>query len=374
MRRPTVIRTLLFVVCLAAGASPATGGTLFGLVNTGEIFASSDDGATWSVLAAVTVSDAVAIMAGESSSELLLATRTGTVFYSADAGLSWNAVGAVPASDVVDMLIRPDGDMLLLTETGTLYRSSDGGATFTAAGALTGSNHVSLAADGISDLYVVTSTGEVSRSADEGVTWNQVGAVTTSDAVALRVAGVELYVLTAAGDVARSDDGGVSWTFVGTLSQVHVSDLTWDGDLFAATTTEGLIATSADGMTWKWVGSINQLEVVSLGNDTPTATGIGPARGPLMPELAFDAPWPNPWQSGSGPLSFRFHLMNSSRVTVELYDAAGRLLARRTPAALAESGWTTIAWDVRARDSGVYFVRLSTDTGLHASRKFVVVR
>jgi hypothetical protein len=320
------------------------------------------------------VSDAVAVAAADTSSELYLATRSGTLFHSADAGESWNAVGAVTAGDVVDLLIRPNGDVLLLTGTGTLFRSMDDGASFEVMGVLTGSNIKSMTADEDDALYALTSTGVVYRSGDEGATWSVIGAVTTSDAVELRAAGPELFVLTSKGDVARSIDLGGTWVFVGTLSQVHVSSLTWDGNILAAATTEGLIATSGDGVTWTWVGSINQVEVVSLGNDTPVGTGVGPDGTPLYRVLEFDRPWPNPWSGGRSAVSFRFRLPHQDVVTLELYDVAGRLITRRAPEKYSNPGEFTIDWKMTNVRSGIFFVRLITSTGLEAHHKLVFVR
>ena len=64
----------------------ASGSTLFGLVNTGELYSSDTEGASWSVLSALPVSDAVGLAAGDASTELFLVSETGTFYRSDDAG------------------------------------------------------------------------------------------------------------------------------------------------------------------------------------------------------------------------------------------------------------------------------------------------
>src|SRR5262245_65748057 len=93
--------TMALVAFLAALSTRAAGAdTLFGLIDTGELYASVDGGAHWSFRSALPARDAVALAAGTTSAELFLATESGFVHCSVDAGMTWTAVGSVPASDV----------------------------------------------------------------------------------------------------------------------------------------------------------------------------------------------------------------------------------------------------------------------------------
>jgi len=64
---------------LFACASAVRAGTLFGLINTGELYVSTNQGANWSIRSALPVRDAVALAAGSSSSQLYLASQSGVV-------------------------------------------------------------------------------------------------------------------------------------------------------------------------------------------------------------------------------------------------------------------------------------------------------
>lgn len=372
MKALTVI--LILLLSAAVVPSPLGAATLFGLVDTGELYVSTDGGVNWMAQSALPVSDAVGINAGETASELFLVTRSGITHRSTDSGANWTAMGAVTASDVIAMLIRPSGDLLLLTETGILWKSSDDGATFTSVAALTASNYVSLEADDSGNLYALTKTGEVARSSDEGVNWSVVGVVTTSGAVEVRAVWANLFVLTHTGNIAKSTNQGVSWTMVGTVSHTGMTALTRDGTDLVITSKEGLVASSSDGVTWNWVGSINQLFVMALGNDTPLATGIGPSRPPDIRGLDLFPVWPNPQVSNDGETNVSFLLPERTSVTIEVYDVNGRRVAARAPEVFGEGVRHNVLWSMGRLPTGIYFVRLTTATGATASRKIAVIR
>jgi len=221
-------------------------------------------------------------------------------------------------------------------------------------------------------MYALTETGEVAKSTDFGSTWDVVGAVTTPDAVAIRAVGRDLYVLTGAGDVAKSTDAGATWVMVGTISQVHMTGLTTDGADFIAAAQEGLIATSSDAVNWSFVGTINQVTVVAIGNDTPTITGIG-SRPPAFSELRVRALWPNPMRGNGSFISVMFDVAGPDQVALELYDVGGRLVGKREPQAFASAGTHTAQWEMRNVASGVYFLRFVATSGSRARAKLTVI-
>jgi photosystem II stability/assembly factor-like uncharacterized protein len=362
----------LLVLGLALAAPPAQATTLFGLIDTGELFASSDTGASWQVRSALPVRDAVGLCAGQTSSELFLVSRTGTVYHSTDAGTSWDAVGAVTASDVIGFTLLANGTVLLLTETGSLFESIDDGASFTALAALTASNFVSLTpGPWEGSLYALTATGEVTESLDDGGNWVTKGAMAVSDAVEIQGHAGLLYVITGTGLTYCSSDAAASWTPIGTLSQVHVTGMTSDGVQLIATVAEGEVATSYDGTSWIWRGAINQLNVMALATDIPGVIGVG--GGPVAYGLSLSTPWPNP-KATEGVATFRFTLPGPERAWLSLYDARGARLARSPAQDFPAVGWHSISWDPGALRPGVYMVRLETGSGRSTSTRWVTLR
>ncbi|HET9233853.1 MAG TPA: YCF48-related protein [Candidatus Eisenbacteria bacterium] len=361
----------LSAFCTLLTSSLAQGHTLFALVDTGELYASSDRGQIWAVRSTLPVSDAVGLIAGTTSNRLFMISRSGSVYRSLNAGMNWTAVGAVASNDVVDLEARSDGALLVLSRTGDVWVSSDQGASFTPLAALTGSNYVSLATGESGNLYALTATGEIEESADQGTTWNVKGTLPVSDAVEVRGLLSDLYVLTGAGLVFRSGDSGTSWVTTGTLSQVQMRGLTQDVDRLVAVTREGEVAISSDGTDWTWVGAVNQLSVTALANDTPYVIGI-PEEPPLISPVFLAPPVPNPLFSGRS-LALRFALPEVDVVTLRLLDVQGRQVQARPPEALG-AGEHAIAWRFEAVPSGVYVVELRSANGLTAAARVAVLR
>lgn len=353
-------------------ASPVLAATLYGLVDTGELYASTNNGVTWTIQATLPVSDAVGLAAGSSTSELYIVSRSGSLYRSSNGGGSWSAVGALTASDVASFTLNYDGAVLALTESGTLYRSTNQGASFTALAALTAPNWVSLTRGPVGRLYALTETGEVAESQDQGSTWTIVGAITVSNAVAIRRKAAELYILTRTGEVYRSIEYGRAWLPVGALTSSGMSAIVDVGGSLIAAAMTGEVASSGNGVAWSWVGAINQLNVVALGVDTPLVTGV-PDGSPSPPRFAASAPYPNP-AVGRAEVTFGFTLPVPDAVWLELYDARGRLVARRPAEYVASPGTYGFRWAPAGLASGVYFVRLLTESGRTAQTKWTCLR
>ena len=370
------IPALLIAFILIQSAAPVHSVTLFSLIDTGELFSSSDGGLTWGAHAALPVSDAVCIGAGASSSELYLVSRSGVVYRSDDAGATWDAVGSVAADDVADMGIRGDGVVLLLTKSGTVYASADIGVSFAPQAALTGSDFVALGTAGEDTVYALGAGGGISRSIDGGTSWAAAGVITVPDAADLIVMGSNLYAVSGTGWVHRSADGGAVWTAVGTLSQVHTVALATDGTELYAATLEGEVAGSMDGVDWQWRGSVNQMRLTALGTDVPAVAGVD---GPPFksPTLSLGQSYPNPLTPGAGVTHLPFALERRGFVELNIYDAEGRLVRRLVADELSARSYK-VPWDgtdekgVRVTP-GVYCCELKSG-GLAAHGKITVVR
>lgn len=338
---------LVFGAVLVPG--PARAFNLFGLVDTGELFASADGGVTWQARSALPVRDAAGLVAGASASELYLVATSGSVYRSMDAGVNWTAIAAVPASDVVALVPLP-GRFLLVCRRGDVFASLDGGATFTPLAAIVASDLVAAAPLGGS-VFALSASGIVHRSDDQGATWDEVGAITVSNAVALAAHLGRLLALTSTGDIARSDDFGATWAFVGTLSQSGMTALFSAPDALLATTSAGEVAASGNGAAWTWRGTINQLHVRALASDQPhpTSVGMGEAQG-----IAFLGPRPNPVRGEVAMLAFE--LEREALVTVSVHDLAGRELARPIRQERMGPGRVERRWSIRGLPTGLHLV------------------
>jgi hypothetical protein len=163
----------------------------------------------------------------------------------------------------------------------------------------------------------------------------------------------------------------VSWIAVAALSQGSMSALVDLDSQLVAAAKEGEVATSSNGASWGWVGAINQLNVVALGTDAPQVTGV--ADDQSSPRFAAAAPYPNP-RVGRGGAVFPFMLPRADRVRLELFDAQGRLRARRPYESFTTVGLHSIRWEPSALVPGTYVVRILSESGHTARAKWTLVR
>ena len=355
------------VVAITAGTAQAA---IFGLLDTSELYSSTNGGVTWTALSTLPASDAVGLAAGASSSELFIATRSGSVYRSSNGGSTWAAVGALTASDVAAFTINYDASVLVLTESGTVYRSTDGGVTFTGLAALAASNFTALVRGPLGRFYALTKTGEVYESQDQGVTWIAVGRVTVTNAVSIRRRIAELYLLTKTGEVYRSIDYGRAWLPVGAITASNMAAILNAGSTLVAAAETGEIYASASGASWTAVGTINQSGLVSLGEDTPLATGV-----PIedqAPSFVARVPSPNPTARRFGS-TFVFVTSGPDRVRLQLYDARGRRLAELHSEPFASAGVHSVPWRPSGLPSGTYLVRITTQSGRTSALKWTLL-
>lgn len=372
MKSRISLSTLLILGAgLALLGRPAAGATLFGLVDTGELFVSVDQGSSWTIHSTLPVRDGVALEAGSSSAELFLSTRSGALYRSSDAGLSWEITGTLPANNVVDLMIRPDLSIWLLTMTGELYRSTDHGVEFTHAAILPSSDCVSLApAESGQEMLALTRRGDIFAGSASGEDWMPRGSIPASNLVSFQALGDSFYALAETGEIHRSTDQGARWIEIGTLSQLGATSLIHDGSALLASLTTGEVAGSPDGMDWSWRGSMQQLAVTALGVDTPaTSSIVPPASG--VASILLGPPQPNPARVDGG-FTVRMRLPATTEVELSLHDVTGRLVSQEREQ--GEAGDHVIQWSPHVPRSGLYLIRLRTRNGLGAEAKILLIR
>jgi len=355
---------------MAALVADPTHAAIYGLLDTSELYSSANGGVTWSIAATLPASDAVGLAAGASASELFVVTRSGTVYRSSNAGASWAAAGAVTAADVASFTVNYDASVLVLTESGILYRSTNGGAEFAGLAALTASNLASIARGPLGRLYVLARSGEVYESQNQGVSWAVVGNVTVSNAVSIGRKGSELYLLTETGETYRSTNYGRAWLPVGSITASNMRAILDNGSMLLAAAETGEVYTSSDGTAWSAVGAINQAKLMSLGTDTPLATGV--PIDEVTPSFMARVPYPNPTTGISGS-TFVFVTTSADWVRLELFDVRGRRVGELRPDPLASAGVHEVQWRLVGFAAGTYLVRLTTGSGHRSVLKWSIV-
>jgi hypothetical protein len=98
-----------------------------------------------------------------------------------------------------------------------------------------------------------------------------------------------------------------------------------------------------------------------------SATGIGDGDAP---SFTLSAPYPSPL---AGTATIDFSLGQPGRVSIAVYDVAGRRVATLLDAASQAAGPGSVTFDAGGIPSGVYFVRMQTATQT-VSRKVTIVK
>ena len=127
---------------------------------------------------------------------------------------------------------------------------------------------------------------------------------------------------------------------------------------------------------WEFRGrneAIEEMEPETLDEDSPEE----PLQDISTPELPLTLyqNYPNPFNPSA---TIQYYLPSACRVTVEIYDSSGKMIARlldqvEQPGGMHEVEWNGIDGHGKAIASGVYFYRLIADWET-ISRKMVLLR
>jgi hypothetical protein len=101
------------------------------------------------------------------------------------------------------------------------------------------------------------------------------------------------------------------------------------------------------------------------------ATGVTALPGAAA-ELRLEAPRPNP-QVGAGAVTFAFTIPAPETVRLTVHDVRGRSVTA-WPARAYPAGSHRVSWEPGAAASGVYWIRLITDSGRSAAARWVLLR
>ncbi len=335
------------------------------------------------------------------------------IYRSTDGAVSWTPTWFGVEGVVTDVVERADGRLVAVTGwDGEVLESEDDGESWMAIADLGPGVSISSISEVDGELFATLDApmglSPVLHSSD-GASWGPVAGLETVEAAYDLVRGGDgdLYAgvrdLGGAGVVYRSSTAGELWeptTEFPDPGAVRVRTLLEgpDGSIYAgASSALGVASTRVyrlepGGTDWERVGS-----EVDLANDVHAMTVYGPnvyagtgdlygrvyliSHGVLLaapattPEIALrvDAVAPNPFTTTT---AFRYTIGAPADVTLDVFDAMGRLVRQLTDHAAA--GSHTIGWDGtnaagEAVSTGVYFYRLRAG-GLEERGRVVVAR
>lgn len=197
----------------------STHGVLVALSVNGDLYKTSNLGATWASVDNGQLSRVYSFSVNDSG--CYLANTSEGLMYSDDGGSSWAEVGEVALSghSVQDVHVDVQGNLLVSVYNMKVFRSLDGGVSWSESSGTFDSTPDSLASSPDGTLFVGTYWNGVLKSVDHGASWTscssglpggrgvkQVGVVSDTNLYALvsdQQGTVGLFV---------SSDGGASWS------------------------------------------------------------------------------------------------------------------------------------------------------------------
>ena len=248
-------------------ASSADGNKLVA-VAIGQIYTSSDSGASWASSSgsnAAPVANWYSVASSADGSKLVAVQYGGKIYTSSNGGGDW-APSSAPPANWVSVASSAGGSKLVAVQYGgKVYTSSNGGADWAAS---SGSNpapsgnwiSVASSADG-GKVVVVSATGPIYTSSDSGASWAPSSGPNAAPApnwlsVASSADGSKLVAGAQGGTIYTSSDSGASWAPSSGPNAAPTA--TWysvassaDGSKLVAVASGGQIYTSSDsGVNW----------------------------------------------------------------------------------------------------------------------------
>jgi hypothetical protein len=242
----------------------------------GDIWTSSDSGATWSDRTSAGTQSWTSITSSADGSKLAtvdfpsmtgMTLVGGDIWTSSDSGVTWIDRTSAGSRDWYSITSSADGGKLAAVTHGDIWTSSDSGVTWSdQAGA--GSRvwqSITSSADG-SKLAAVVSGGDIWTSSDSGVTWSDRTSAGSRywQSITSSADGSKLAAVDYSGDIWTSSDSGVTW-----IDRTSAGSRVWQS-----------ITSSADG---------SNLAAVTYGGDIWTYA-------PIPVPIPVSAPIPDPVQ------------------------------------------------------------------------------
>jgi hypothetical protein len=280
----------------------------------GELFRSTDDGATWSTSSTGMPSNPIVSQLAALPNTIVASTGTG-IYVSKDSGLTWNKSSPYPSLSNIYRIAACDS-LLVAVSRGPLSLSTDGGTTWTLpAGDSTFLDPTAMCI--VRNTLVVTSLDSgVTVSTDWGISWKRVNdGLDTTGSFSTR-----FYV-------------------IGTLAPV--------GDYMFAGSSLHL-----------WRRPLSEITRTPITSSAPVPSGY-----------SLEQNFPNPFNPTT---EITYKVPTAGYTSLEVFDALGRRLTTLVSRFL-KPGVYSSKWDASATSSGVYIYRLHSGS-YNSARKMILIK
>lgn len=219
-----------------AVASSSDGTKLAAGLYSGQIYTSTNSGVSWTLQTGSISASWRSISSNRDGTKLAAAVFTGYIYTSTDSGVTWVEKTSSGSRAWTGICVSDDGDKIVATASsgGQIYTSTDSGATWTARESGRQWSAITCSDDGTKLAAIVPNDG-IYISTNSGVTWTKrLASSQTWNIIDSSSDGSQLIAGTGGGKVFISSNSGVSWTTQTTLGNLSVdaAAVSGDGNLF----------------------------------------------------------------------------------------------------------------------------------------------
>jgi len=348
-----------------------SGTNIFGVDIVSGVYKSTNNGINWAQTSLnisglnKIAAEGTTIFAGTQQQEVR------GVYRSTNSGLNWSLVLA-PTELYAMTFITINGNNIYTSTGRNLYRSTDNGSTWLHTS--TDFFLYSVAVSGDKLFAGVEATG-IYLSTNNGLNWSQTS-LNNRNVLTVKANANYIFAGTDAG-VFVSTNTGTTWAET-PLNNRYVSSLTINaGNIFAGTD-EGVYISKDNGAAWKQKneglsGDILDGPHLAASNNFIFASGVSTSTwkreiseiinihqvGQSIPsEFKLSQNFPNPFNPST---KINFSLPRTSRVTLTIFDAAGKTTEQLVNQILS-GGTYEFLFNASYLPSGVYFYRLQTES------------
>ena len=349
--------------------SSSTDGTKLAAVvygNPGNIYTSSDSGATWTLRASDLNKYWQGIAMSADGSKLIASAYRGAVYVSNDYGVTWITNNSI--QNFYGVASSSDGSHLVATSPGYMYTFGSPAATPqptpsaspTTAGSITytwtkldlttcSCDSIASSSDGsklIAGNDFAATRGHLYISSNYGAKWIERGPIQSWSAVASSSDGTKLVATVKEGQVYTSSDSGVTWTHRDHARRWDSVASSSDGAKLVAAVEGGQIYTSLDyGATWTAQDSVRNWTSVASSSDGTKLVAVARANQ-IFTSTNSGATW-TPRESA--------RLWRSVASSGDGTKLAAAVYASGDSSFIYTSADSGITWTVRANDAARYW-------------------
>jgi len=245
-------------------ASSSDGTKLVAVVYGGDVYTSTDSGASW-VNRLVGNKNWWAVTSSSDGTKLVAVVNPGQIYASINSGVSWTLQTGSISGAWRTISSNSDGTKLAAAVfSGYIYTSIDSGVTWvektnSGARAWTG---ICVSEDGLK-LAATAVAGLIYTSVDSGVSWTSRESTRQWQALTCSVDGSKLAAVVSNTGIYLSNNSGVTWSLGNSSSQSWTSiDSSSDGSQLIAGTNGGKVFISANsGVSWTTQTALGNLSV-----------------------------------------------------------------------------------------------------------------